>query len=263
MQVIDGIVPARLEGASLSGDYWQVAPGRMLLYAPACVGRYLVEDGTLVTLQRAPDAQEDVLAVQFLDSAMAMVLIQRGNVVMHANAAVTPTGAVAISGESGAGKTTALSALLARGCTMLTDDITALHQREDGVVEVIPGMPHLHMCADAAENLGHDLTGLPVYPWRRMKSVVPMGMHMAETAAPLRAIYLLHVHDGDELKVQKLHGTAKFATIAKCLYGPLLAEQLVLLFPLLSAIAQQAEVYHIYRPANRWAVNELVELILA
>ena len=233
VQVVDGMVPTRLEDASISGDYWQVAPGRVLLYAAACVGRFLVEGGTQVTLQRAPEAQEDVLAVQFLDSAMAMVLMQRGYAVLHANAAVTPTGAVAISGESGAGKTTALSALLARGCTMLTDDITALHQRADGVVEVIPGMPHLHMCADAAENLGHDLSGLPVYPWRRMKSVVPTGIHMAEAAAPLRAIYILKVHDGDELKVQKLQGAEKFSTILKCFYGPLLAEQQPQLFPLL------------------------------
>ena len=104
MQVVDGMVPARLEDASISGKYWQVAPGRVLLYAPACVGRFLVEDGRQVTLQRSADAQEDVLAVQFLDSAMAMVLMQRGYAVLHANAAVTPTGAVAISGESGAAR---------------------------------------------------------------------------------------------------------------------------------------------------------------
>ena len=262
VQVVDGIVPTRLEDASISGKYWQVAPGRVLLYAPACVGRFLVENGTQVTLQRAPDAQEDVLAVQFLDAAMAMVLMQRGYVVLHANAAVTPTGAVAISGESGAGKTTALSALLARGCTMLTDDITALRKRVDGVVEVIPGMPHLHMCADAADNLGHDLTGLPVYPWRRMKSVVPTGIHMAEAAAPLRAIYILNVHDGDELKVQRMQGTEKFAKIVQCLYGPLLVGQQPMHFPLLSAIAQQADVFILHRPASRWAVDELVDLVL-
>ena len=145
---------------------------------------------------------------------------------------------------------------------MLTDDITALHQRADGVVEVIPGMPHLHMCADTAENLGHDVSGLPVYPWRRMKSVVPTGIHMADATAPLRAIYILHVHDDDDLKVQRLQGAEKFATVVKCLYGPLLVEQQPLLFPILSAIARQAEVTIIHRPANRWAVDELVELVL-
>ncbi len=259
--VVDGAVPSRLSSPTLSGDFWQAAPGQVLLYTAACVGRYLVEDGKKVTLQRADGAEDDVLAVQFLDAAMAMILMQRGYAVLHANAAVTPTGAVAISGESGAGKTTALSALLARGCTMLTDDITALQQR-DGVIEVIPGMPHLHMCADAAENLGHDLTGLPVYPWRRMKSVVPTGMHMAEVAAPLRALFILRVHDGDELLVHKLQGAEKFSTLVSSLYGPLLPQEKKRLFPLLCAISLQTEVHIVQRPAKRWAVDELVDYIL-
>ncbi len=259
--VEEGVVPHALPDALASNEGWQAAPGRVLLSGMPSVGRFLVADGERITLERAPAVRNDVLAVQFLDAALAMVLQQRGYAVLHANAAVTPTGAVAIGGDSGVGKSTTLTALLARGCAMLTDDITVLCRRADRLVEVLPGMPHLHLTAQAAEQLGRDISRLPRYPWRRMKAVVPTRTHMAPAPAPLRALYILQAHDEDSVCAQPLRGVEKFAAVQQLLYGPLLPLQQAKLLPLLCTIVQQADVFLLWRPAKRWAVDELVDVI--
>ncbi len=95
----------------------------------------------------------------------------RGLEVLHAGGLVLPGGGVlAVSGPSGAGKTTLSAALLRAGCGFLADDAVALEQR-DGVVLAHPG-PALSA------------------------SVVPGGEELSlvdavQAAAPLRAVCLL------------------------------------------------------------------------
>ncbi len=259
--VEEGMVPNILPHALLVGDGWQAAPGCVLVQGIPGVGRFLVEDGRHVTLERAPTAHDDALAVQFLDAALALALQQRGVVVLHANAAVTPGGAVAIGGESGVGKSTTLAALLAHGCTMLTDDITVICRRTDGGLEVMPGMPLVPLTDHSAAQLGQDISGLPRFPWRRMKSLLPTRTHMASAPAPLRALYILQVHEDDTVHVQPLRGVEKFAAVKHQLYGPLLPTQHTLIFPLLCAIVRQVDVFDLRRPAQRWTAEELVEVI--
>ncbi len=259
--VAEGDVPYEL-ARPLAGDKaWQAEPGRFLWRGGRRSGRFLVEGGSRVTLQRHPDATDDVLAFHFLDMVLAAILQQRGLLVLHANAAVTPAGAAAIGGASGAGKTTTLAALLARGCAMLADDITALRLGPAGRVEALPGIAQLHLCDDAAAGLGQDIEGLPRQQWRRLKAAVPTTV--APAAAPLRALYLLETHAGEEVHMTALTGGAKFAAVQECIYGPLLPQEHPGQFPLLAAVLEQVAVYRLFRPARRWSVAEVAEAILA
>jgi hypothetical protein len=260
--VSDGAVPRRLAAPQAEGNMWQAEPGRFLLRGGPRAGRFLAEDGTHVTLERNPAAQDDLLCFYFLDAVLAALLRQRGLLVLHANAAVTPTGAIAISGESGAGKSTTLAALLQHNCAMLSDDITALRLGGDERVQVLPGVPQLHLCEEAAAGLGRDITGLPRYQWRRMKAAVPALSAMAARPAPLRALYLLQTHAGDDLRVHTLTGADKFAAVQACVYGPLLPQEHTGQFPLLAAVAAQVAVVRIERPMARWAVSDVMDVIL-
>ncbi|MBI5301185.1 MAG: hypothetical protein HY868_03540 [Chloroflexi bacterium] len=260
--VTEGATPRELAAPVATGKIWQAEPGRFLWRGGARAGRFLVEGGTRVTLQRSPTAEDEMLALHFLDSVLAAILRQRGMLVLHANAAVTPAGAVAISGESGAGKSTTLAALVARGCAMLTDDITALRLGHDGRVEALPGVPQLHLTEDAADGLGCDIVGLPRNKWRRMKAAVPAHRAMALEPAPLRALYLLQPRDGDGLRVQPLTGAEKFDVVQTCIYGPLLPQEHPGQFPLFAALVEQATVFRLERPTERWSVDDVVDTIL-
>ena len=92
-----------------------------------------------------------------------------------------------------------------------------------------------------------------------MKAVVPARPHSAPV--PLRAIYVLQTHDEDTIRAQPLCGAEKFTVVQQQLYGPLLPLQHTMLLPLLCAIVRQAEVFYLWRPDKRWAVDELVDAI--
>lgn len=258
--VLEGVVPRSLERPLAGEMAWQAAPGRFLWRGGMRSGRFLVEDGCRVTLQRNPKAEEELLAFHFLDAVLAAILRQRGLLVLHANAAVTPAGAVAISGPSGAGKSTTVAALVAHSSAMLTDDITALRLGPAGHVEVLPGMPQLHLCDDAAAGLGQDIAGLPRQQWRRLKTAVPVAV--APAAAPLRALYLLETHTDAHVRVAALTGSDKFVAVQECIYGPLLPEEHPGQFALFAAVVEQTAVYRLFRPARRWSIAEVVDAIL-
>ncbi len=260
--VIEGEVPFQLTAPVVEELRWQAEAGRYLYRGGRRAGRFLVEDGKRVTLQRSPAAEDEMLAFAFLDFVLAAILRQRGLLVLHANTALTPKGAVAISGESGAGKSTTLTALLQQGCAMISDDITALHLGADGHIETLPGIPQMHITEDTAQSLNYDISTFPRHQWRRMKAAVPMHEQMATQPAPLCALYLLEKMDVDEVCVRALNGAEKFSTVQTCVYGPMLPEEHPAIFPLFTALVEQVAVYHVTRPHTRWSLADVTKIIL-
>lgn len=260
--VAEGKTPVSLDSPLISEPIWQAEAQRFLWKGGPRSGRFLVEGGRLVTLERFPLSEEQLIAFHFLDAVLAAVLSQRGMLVMHANAAKTPRGAIAISGESGTGKSTTLAALLQCESKMLTDDITALQLASDGRVEVLPGIPQLHLTEQAAEALNQDISNLRRFRWRRMKAAVPAFTHMAQEPAILRSLYILHKQAGGSLRFQRMDGAEKFTAVQECIYGPLLPETISQQFPLMAAVVAQVEVIRIYRPSDQWSLDGITAEIL-
>jgi hypothetical protein len=260
--VVDGPVPRQLAAPVAQDQCWQAEPGRFLLKAGYCAGRFLVESGRRITLQRSPRAEDQALGFHFLDSVLAATLRQKGLLVLHANSVVTPLGAVAVSGESGAGKSTTLAALLQRGCAMLADDLTVLRPGADGRVEVLPGAPQYCLCEDAAYSLGQDIAGLPRHRKRNQKFVVPAHAAIAKSPLPLQALYLLRSHPGSDLRVRPLNGAEKFDAVQEAIYGPLLPQEHPSQFPLFAALTSQVKVFRMERPEKRWTADAVAEVLL-
>jgi hypothetical protein len=256
-----GAVARRLSAPVVSDDRWDAGPGRFLLRGGRRAGRFLVRAGD-VTLERNPGAEEERLARCFTDEVLPAVLRQRGLLVLHANAALTARGVVVIAGESGAGKSTTLAALLERECTMLADDVTALTLAADGDVEVLPGVAQVHLTATAVSGLGYELAAELAQPWRRMKSRMETAGNMARAPGRLAAIYVLAAHAGSDVRVRAVIGSEKFDALQSCIYGPMLADEHPGAFPLIRAVMRTTPVYRLERPAERWSVPEVTEVLL-
>jgi hypothetical protein len=259
--VTEGEVSRDLSVRSAGEAAWDAAPGKFLLRGGRRSGRFLV-DGGQVILERNRDADDVVLARHFTDRVLAALLRQRGLLVLHASAALTPYGVVAIGGESGAGKSTTLAVLLERGCAMFSDDVTALRIDPHHGVEVLPGSAQMHLTEVAAGGLGLDIQSIPLQPWRRMKAAVPTHDRMAKSAAPLRALFRLGVHRGQDAEVVALSGTAKFDAIQGSIYGPMFPEEGPGLFSL-AATAASVDIFEVRRPQQRWSVAEIADAVLA
>ena len=261
--VVEGSVPRSLTASTVDGPNWQASPGLFLFRGGRYSGRFLVECGQRIIIERNPHADEQRVCAHLLAAVMAALLRQRGQLVLHANVAITPRGAVAISGGTGAGKSTTQALLLAQGCRMVTDDITVIGLGQDGKVIVFPGVPKINLCEDAATKLGHDVAGLSRNPLRSIKVIVPVSSEdiMAE-AVPLKAIYQLCSHTGKGLEIMNKKGAEKLMTLQECIYGPLFPEEHFGLFPLMLAVISQVDIFRIDRPSGRWSANEIAENML-
>jgi hypothetical protein len=261
IRVVEGAVPFNLSSPVAQDSNWQAEPGRFLWRAGRRAGRFLVEEGRYITLQRGTLAEEEMISWHFLDNVLVAALRQNGLLVLHASAVVTPRGAVAVSGESGAGKSTTLATLLRRGCGMLADDITALSGTSSNA-EVIPGVSQFCLCDDAADNMGQDPRRLPRHRTQSRKVVVRDESAMAPAPAPLQALYLLRTHAGNDLRVRQLCGAEKFAAVQECIYGPLLPNEHPALFPIFTSLSKYTDVCLIERPAQRWTADAVAEVVL-
>lgn len=256
-----GTVPRRLRSPRSGEASWDAGPGLFLLRGGRQAGRFLVDGGT-VTFERNPGCDDAILARRFTDQVLPAVLRHHGLLVLHANAVAVPGGVAVISGESGAGKSTALAALLARGCRMLSDDVTALRGGGGEAVEVVPGVAQTHLAEDTAQGLGYSVDPARLQPWRRMKAAIPTHDGMAPRPGRLRALYVLRCSGGDEVSVAALNGTGKFHALLECVYGPMFPEEHPALFPLLTTAVTTVPFFRLERPAGRWSVGEVADAIL-
>jgi hypothetical protein len=260
--VREGPVPRRLRSPLASETGWDAGPGSFLLRGGRRAGRFLVTADT-VTFERNPGGEDAVLARRFTDQVLAAVLRQHGLLVLHANAVAAPGGVIVLGGESGAGKSTTLAALLDHGCQMLSDDVTALRAgAEPGSVEVVPGVAQTHLRPDAAESLGYPVEPAQLQPWRRMKAAIPTGPGMASRPGRLGALYVLRRCPADDVVVTQFSGGDKFRALQECLYGPAFAGDYPALFPLMSTVVATTPFYRLDRPQDRWSVGEVADAIL-
>jgi hypothetical protein len=242
---------------------WQVLPGRYLYVGGMRAGRFLVEDGRQVTIELNHAAEDNRILHLFLRYGIAAIMRQRGHLVLHANAAVTKTGAAVISGKRGTGKSTTLISLLNRGCPMLTDDVTVLAMGSQGLVEVLPGISCLQLCDETAEILGLDVSESFRNPLGRSKLVLSAQGKLNSKPVPLRSLYILETSpEHSNVTISRITGKGKFEALLGCVYFPLMIEEHPGLFSLFSAAAEQAEIIRIRRPEGRWTVDEVVKAVL-
>lgn len=128
----------------------------------ACVGGFLVRDGREILYAADESGDEGALRLFLLGTALAVLLHQRGNLVLHASAVAVDGGAVAFLGASGQGKSTTAGALHALGHELVADDLvpvdlsvatTASETTPLAAPQVFPGFPQIKLWPEAAAAL--------------------------------------------------------------------------------------------------------------
>ena len=170
------------------------------VWAPR-VGRYLVrEDGTSVKCA-VPKVTawrwERLLFAQVLPLAAAL----RGRELFHSSAVAVDDSAIAFVGLSGAGKSSIAAHLVARGASLVTDDVLALERTQFGVLAHpgtgLAGLDTRELAAMSAE--GRARVGTRVGKADKVYLAVPV----AEEPLPLRALYFIVRKAGGPIAVEE------------------------------------------------------------
>lgn len=260
-----GATPEELPEAVERGVRYDSAPNRLLLKVDG-VGRYLICDGNLVTIERAPGAEDDDIRVFLLGSALGALLHQRDDLVLHGSAIEWDGKAVVFMGISGIGKSTTATAFRQKGHAILTDDLSVIRPNPDGQLLVWPGFPQCKLWLDSLQKLHFSPHTLKRIRGKIEKRAVPLDQDFKPVALPIHKIYLLRSHNNVATTLTPVTGHQKFIALKKHTYR----------FGYLAGIAgrtghfqkavelaRQVNLVRVFRPREGFKLEELVAAIEA
>lgn len=223
------------------------------------VGAY-VEDGARIVIQvtsRAERLQHDYLAYAF---AARELLQQQGRFPLHATLLISPEErAIAVTGDSGVGKSTTTIELVARGWRFSCDDVVEVST--DGEVTAIPLGRPIHLSDAAAVRLGADPAIGRELP-QRDKRVYSLEGDL--TARPLSAIVRLRCQPVPTVTDEILTSLDALPPLAhhSDRYGSNRSPRWRAAYlAWLARIVSDVEVFNVVRPVEGDSVNEVADRV--
>ncbi len=212
-----GTVPETLPGAAMIRVCAQARPGQFLLTLDN-VAKYLVEDGTCITIEPAPGVTDDEVRLFLMRAVWSALLLQRGLLPLHGSAIRVKDGAVVFAGPSGNGKSTLAAALRERGFPVIADELCALAVKENSPPLLLPGFPQILLWAASLRKLKKDIRQLgPVRPGLE-KYILPLENTAVLESFPLERVYTLHTGNTPSFTLSSLRGVKKNHALIDCTY---------------------------------------------
>lgn len=272
-----GETPEQIEDPTESRVVWSARPGEWLQQIDGVARYYLHDDGRELVIERLGGTDADLRAFLF-GTTLGAIFHQRGQFVLHACTVVLPDGAaVAVAGAAGAGKSTTLAALIARGHKVLTDDKTVVEFVDDGPI-VLSGYPTLRLWRDAVERIGADPEGLPKLRDNMEKYLYRTGAFQHEPA-PLRALVVLgqrrgkggpeeieSAQEGAEIVTTEVHGHQAIHTVLRQTYRRRIVNGSGFQsehFQWAAKLADAISVAHVVRPRHGDTVDAVADAVEA
>lgn len=252
---VDGLPPEVRSGEG----YCQAEAETVHLFWPEA-GAFQISGGREIVVEPAPAAEERVVRLYLLGPVLAMLLFQRGRLILHASAVAIDGAAVAFLGASGWGKSTTAAAFHAHGYGVVADDVAAV-QTGSGRPLIFPGFPQLKLCPDALLSLGHRPETLPqLHPdeGKRGRCVID---GFCREPLPLRSLYVLA--EGRRLEIEPLQGRETFVELLRHSYAVrlLYAIGAAAQFKQCASVVGAAPARRLKRPRSLQRLPDLVRLV--
>lgn len=165
-------------------------------------GRFLIRGGQEVVVEPVSGVEERVLRLYVLGPSLAILLHQRGRLVLHASAVEVDGGAVAFLGGAGWGKSTTAAALNARGYALVADDVIAIGPDGNGRPTLYSGFPQIKLWPEVAATLGVEPEEMALLHPKLEKRAHRSIRKFSTQPLPLKRLYVLE--DGESLEVEPL-----------------------------------------------------------
>lgn len=256
-------LPPELKEGEAYDPYMQYC-GQKCLYSFPKIGRYLIEDGCRITIDREPASDIKDVRAFLLGSVMGTLLHQRQLIPLHVSVVRTPAGLVAFTGESGAGKST-IAAILNKhlGWSIACDDMSVLQHGAEGP-SLVGGVLRIKLWKDSLDLVEPRADAIEQDATRFDKYHVRLGSGIS--AEPGKLIAMIHLSEGRELQLQRITGGRAGAVLLNAIYRPYLAGLFNDLDQLSSTILSSAaclQVFSLTRPKRADRLGDVVSVIAA
>ncbi|WP_158280145.1 hypothetical protein [Azospirillum sp. TSH100] len=220
--------------------------------------RFLFDNGRALRVE-VPDGLDRRLVRSWLiGPGLGILLHQRGLPPLHACAVTLGERAVAIAGDSGAGKSTTARALMQRGHRLLAEDQAVI----DPVTgRVWPGAPDLRLWAEAAGAFGDPMTEDTRLEAGEDKFTIASDRLFDPRPRPLAALFVLSSDHAVERPVaERLGSAAATASLHRYVYRLRLATFMgatPVIFHWAAALTAGVPVFALRRPRDLSRLDEL------
>ncbi len=160
-----------------------------------------VYGGNRITYALTGQGHPEWLQTYILGYGMSMLALQRDMLPIHCSVVADERGAVLIAGESGAGKSTATTAFLKDGYTLMADDMAWA----DGEM-VYPAFPYQKLCRDVVEREGYDMDELIYIDEQKDKFLARYRGEFSTEGRPMKGFILLHLTPEEKVVTRELTG---------------------------------------------------------
>ncbi len=147
-----------------------------------------LDDAATTVLCAPADRDDAAWQRQLLDTVLFTASFIRGVELLHAGAVVTPRGAVALAGRTGAGKSSLVAELMRRGHRLLSDDVVAVEAAGHAVM-AFPGPAVMNLPAGRSDLAEIGVRVVARFDAEDEQWVVVPGA--ARDASPLAALFVL------------------------------------------------------------------------
>lgn len=226
------------------------------------LGTFVIREGKIL-IEPIDDVKEQYLHPALLGACMAVVLHQRGYLILHGSAVTIKGQAIAFIGDKGWGKSTMAAALISQGHQFVTDDVLAIDLSGDKPL-VFPSFPQLKLCPDAVEAMGKNPETLPRVMPQVTKRQYKLSQNFSPNCIPLRSIYLLS--KGESLSIKPIAIGNLFLPLLAHSYGARFGKKLLYLgeanhFSQCMKLARTVDIYNLQRPSNLSLLTDIVKTL--
>lgn len=234
------------------------------------VAHYYASNGNQIIIQPLPSGDEKSIRLFLLSNGIAAILHQRNMIPLHASAIEYGDGLILFCGQSGAGKSTTVSALQKIGYTLFSDDVCVLKYPEvpGSAIEALPSSPVIKLWHDTYEKVGIELGSednrlrpeSPKYArfYHEKFSIMPQPVNQVFIIDKYRTV-------GDP-EIEKLDPLEAFAELQKNSYRYMQMNSMKkrdVHFSIISALTKTSGVYKISRPVGKNTVQQIIDLVIS
>lgn len=200
------------------GVCYNVSPGRYLLSVKG-VARYLLSEGTRISIEKGPDADEDSLRLFFYNEVAAALLMQRGMLVLKASVVARNGRAFVLAGKASIGKSFTAAGLARKGYAIVSEGVCVISIQNGGIA-VSSGFPALMLWEKGLRAL--DLSPEQYRPVRKgmNKFYFPVTENFVNETLPVSGICLLSEHNKQGISSCDIEGASKLFALLNHQYHP-------------------------------------------
>jgi hypothetical protein len=225
------------------------------------LGVFTIRDGASIEVVPVPDADLMQIRLTLLGPVLAILLHQRGDLVLHASAIALNGAGLVFLGAPGWGKSTTAAALAQRGGALIADDIVAVRFDQNDQPVVYPAFAFVKIWADVATALGAETRESARIAPTLDKFVQPLA-RADSIAIPLKRVYVLD--RGDQVAIETLAPQTGFIELVRHTFVVHLLDDTGATrahFGQCSRVANRVPIKQLRRPANLDSLTQIVELV--